>query len=84
VKIDHQVGQRYDNDHLFLSNRSPIIDKNNCVIGAAAILQDISELESISDELRRVKTLNKEFDVIFESSFDGIWLSDWRKSTVLS
>lgn len=34
------------------------------------------ELESISDELNRVKALNKEFDAIFESSFDGIWLSD--------
>ncbi len=64
------------NDHLFLSNRSPIVDKNNCVIGAVAILQDISELESISGELSRVKALNKEFDAIFESSFDGIWLSD--------
>jgi PAS domain S-box-containing protein len=63
-------------DKYFLSNRSPIVDKNNCVIGAVAILQDISELESISDELNRVKALNREFDAIFESSFDGIWLSD--------
>ncbi|QTA82478.1 PAS modulated sigma54-dependent transcriptional regulator [Desulfonema limicola] len=64
------------NDKLFLSNRSPIVDKTNRVIGAVAILQDISELESISDELSRVKKLNREFDAIFESSFDGIWLSD--------
>lgn len=64
------------NGKMFLSNRSPIVDKNNCVIGAVAILQDISELELISDELSRVKALNKEFDAIFESSFDGIWLSD--------
>ncbi len=63
-------------DNFFLSNRSPIVDKNDCIIGAVAILQDISELELISDELTRVKALNKEFDAIFESSFDGIWLSD--------
>jgi PAS domain S-box-containing protein/TyrR family helix-turn-helix protein len=63
-------------DNFFLSNRSPIVDKNNCIIGAVAVLQDISELELISDELSRVKALNKEFDAIFESSFDGIWLSD--------
>ncbi len=63
-------------DNYFLSNRSPIVDKNNRIIGAVAILQDISELESISDELSRVKALNREFDAIFESSFDGIWLSD--------
>jgi len=63
-------------DNYFLSNRSPIVDKNNSVIGAVAILQDISELEIISDELSRVKVLNQEFDAIFESSFDGIWLSD--------
>ncbi|THB76107.1 MAG: PAS domain S-box protein [Desulfobacteraceae bacterium] len=64
------------NGQLFLSNRSPIIDQNNCVIGAVAILQDISEIELISDELSRVKALNRELDAIFESSFDGIWLSD--------
>ena len=63
-------------DRFFLFNRSPIVDKNNCVIGAVAVLQDISELELVSDELSRVKALNKEFDAIFESSFDGIWLSD--------
>ncbi len=63
-------------DNYFLSNRSPIVDKNNRVIGAVAILQDISELELISDELNRVKELNREFDALFESSFDGIWLSD--------
>lgn len=33
-------------------------------------------MQLISDELSRVKALNKEFDAIFESSFDGIWLSD--------
>ncbi|HCY85851.1 MAG TPA: AAA family ATPase [Desulfobacteraceae bacterium] len=64
------------NNRLFLSNRSPIVDENNRIIGAVAVLQDISELELVSDELSRVKALNKEFDAIFESSFDGIWLSD--------
>ena len=63
-------------DNYFLSNRSPIVDRNNRIIGAVAVLQDISELESISGELNRVKELNREFDAIFESSFDGIWLSD--------
>ncbi len=37
---------------------------------------DTVNSESSKKELSRVKALNKELDAIFESSFDGIWLSD--------
>lgn len=60
----------------FLSNRSPIVTKNQTIIGAVAVLQDISEFEQIASELKQVKALNLELDAIFESSFDGIWLAD--------
>jgi PAS domain S-box-containing protein/TyrR family helix-turn-helix protein len=63
------------NGHFFLSNRSPIIKDSN-VVGAVAVLQDISEIESISRELERFKELNRELDAIIDSSFDGLYITD--------
>jgi PAS domain S-box-containing protein len=59
----------------FISNRSPII-KDNQVIGAVAVLQDISDVEQVSKELKSVKELNEELDAIIESSFDGLYITD--------
>jgi PAS domain S-box-containing protein len=64
------------NDRFFLSNRSPI-KKGNEIIGAVAVLQDISELNKISAELRNVKELN---DAIVESSHDGLVITDCKGS----
>ncbi|MDD3268307.1 MAG: sigma 54-interacting transcriptional regulator [Syntrophomonadaceae bacterium] len=63
------------NDHWFISNRSPII-KDGKIIGSVAVLQDISELEELSRELKYVKELNEELDAIIESSFDGLYITD--------
>lgn len=59
----------------FISNRTPI-RKGGQITGAVAVLQDISELESISRELENVKELNAELDAIIESSHDGIYLTN--------
>ncbi|KUG05135.1 inosine-5'-monophosphate dehydrogenase [hydrocarbon metagenome] len=63
------------NNCTFISNRTPI-KKHGKIIGAVAVLQDISELESISRELENVKELNDEMDAIIESSHDGIYLTN--------
>ncbi len=47
----------------FISNRTPI-KKNGEIIGAVAVLQDISELENISRELENVKELNDDLDLV--------------------
>ncbi|MGE5396292.1 MAG: sigma 54-interacting transcriptional regulator [Chitinophagales bacterium] len=59
----------------FISNRTPII-KDGKIIGAVAVLQEISELEQISQELAYVQRLNRELDAIIESSFDGLYVTD--------
>ncbi|MEN6462896.1 MAG: sigma 54-interacting transcriptional regulator [Syntrophomonas sp.] len=59
----------------FISNRTPI-KKRGKIIGAVAVLQDISELESISRELENVKELNKEMNAIIDCSYDGLFLTD--------
>jgi PAS domain S-box-containing protein/TyrR family helix-turn-helix protein len=69
------------NDHFFISNRSPII-KDGKIIGAVAVLQDISEVEEISRELLYVKELNEELDAIVESSFDGLYITDGKGITL--
>lgn len=64
-----------------ITNRAPII-KHGKIIGAVAVLNDISELEKISRELDYVKTLNKELDAIFDCSFDGLYITDGKAMTL--
>ncbi len=68
-----QFGQKLKlNENLsVITNRSPII-KDNQVVGAVAVFQDFSELESLASELLQVRELNKELEAILESFYDGI------------
>ncbi len=70
VKLTYTQGNR-----TYLTNQSPIYE-NGQVVGAVAIFQDISELEFISEELNSVKQLNKKLELIIESSYDGIIITD--------
>lgn len=58
-------------EHIIVTNRTPIIDEGR-VVGAIAVFQDISELESLAMELSQAKELNKELVAILESFYDGI------------
>ena len=66
---------------VYMSNRTPILDEGR-VIGAVAVLQDVSELESIADELEQTKQLNSEMTGIIESCFDGIYVTDGNGRTI--
>lgn len=68
-------------DRKLLSNRTPIIVDGE-IIGAVAVLQDMSDLESISKELTATKELSHELEAIIESSFDGIYVTDGRGKTL--
>ncbi|MGE5373315.1 MAG: sigma 54-interacting transcriptional regulator [Solirubrobacterales bacterium] len=68
-------------DRVFISNRSPII-KNGQIVGAVAVMQDVSELETISQELESTKRLASELDAIIESSFDGLYVTDGEGTTL--
>ncbi|MCK9314045.1 MAG: sigma 54-interacting transcriptional regulator [Methanocorpusculum sp.] len=65
----------------FITNRAPII-KNDEIIGAVAVLYDVSELENVSRELEYVKKLNQEMDAIIDSSFDGLYITDGQAVTL--
>lgn len=62
-------------DRILITNISQLRHKNETV-GAVAIIQDISDFENISEELKYTKELKGELDTIIESSFDGIYLTD--------
>ena len=68
-------------DKTYLSNRTPIKDRGK-VVGAVAVLQDISELAAIADELEHTKELTAELNAIIESSFDGIYVTDGQGQTI--
>lgn len=66
---------------VYMSNRTPILDEGR-VVGAVAVLQDVSELEAIADELEQTKLLNFEMKGIIESCFDGIYVTDGNGRTI--
>ena len=78
----HELAQKIEIDNrIFMSNRT-IIRSAGKVIGAVAVLQDISELESISNELEHTKRISAELDAIIESSYDGIYVTDGQARTL--
>ncbi|MFH1134799.1 MAG: sigma 54-interacting transcriptional regulator [Pseudomonadota bacterium] len=66
---------------IYLSNRTAIVVDGR-VAGAVAVLQDISELEAISNELENTKLISEELNAIIESSFDGIYVTDGQAKTL--
>lgn len=69
------------NSQTLISNRTPI-SVNGSIIGAVAVIQDISELEHISQELKSTRELKEEMDAIIDSSFDGIYVTDGEGKTL--
>ncbi|WP_088226611.1 sigma 54-interacting transcriptional regulator [Desulfosporosinus sp. FKB] len=59
----------------YVSNRTPIIEDGK-VVGAVGVFQDISEIESASQELKVLNALNDELNTVLNSSFDGILVTD--------
>ncbi|KYZ76988.1 Fis family transcriptional regulator [Anaerosporomusa subterranea] len=75
--------QTIQNSHI-LSNRSPIF-KDNKLLGAVAIFQDITELQAVADELETVKKLKSTLESILESGFECVVVVDTQgKITMLN
>lgn len=77
-----RLGQKvvYNNKG-FISNLTPMVG-NNHIIGAVEVLQDISELEMISEELNYTKQIKEELSAIIDSSFDGFHITDNHGKTL--
>jgi PAS domain S-box-containing protein len=68
-------------DVTIIVNRSPI-KKDEKVIGVLSVFQDISEYETIISDLEGYNTLYKELEAIFESSYDGLYITDGNAKTI--
>lgn len=64
-----------------IANRSPII-VNSKVEGIISVFQDISEYEAIISGLSGYKKLHRELEAIFESSFDGLYITNGKADTI--
>ncbi|HEY8346723.1 MAG TPA: sigma 54-interacting transcriptional regulator [Symbiobacteriaceae bacterium] len=63
------------NQMTLVISRTPIWS-NGRVIGAAAILQDISDLERVAGELREVKALKEQLNLVLDAVGEGICVVD--------
>ncbi|GAB6171155.1 sigma 54-interacting transcriptional regulator [Paradesulfitobacterium aromaticivorans] len=70
-KAEFGQKKQLDDDLVIVTNRTPII-RDGRVVGAIAVFQDVSELESLASELSQVQELNRELEAILESFYDGI------------
>jgi PAS domain S-box-containing protein len=64
-----------------IANRNPIV-VNGEVVGVISVFQDISEYEAIISELQGYKELHRELEAIFESSQDGLYITDGMANTI--
>lgn len=66
------IGRKfYSNGALFVANRTPIIDQNGEIVGAIGVAQEITELQTIADELESVKELKGILETILEAGYEG-------------
>lgn len=67
-----EIGAKYTfNEGTTIVNKTPLID-NGRVIGAIAIFQDITELESVAAELGIVKSLNRTLQTVLDIGYDAL------------
>ncbi|MGC8602246.1 MAG: sigma 54-interacting transcriptional regulator [Desulfomonilaceae bacterium] len=64
-----------------IANRNPIVFDEK-VFGAISVFQDISEHEALISDLQGYRKLHRELEAIFESSFDGLYITDGKANTI--
>ncbi len=71
-----ETSQKFEyQDKVLIANRTPIrVDGK--VTGAVAVVQDISDLESITNELRNAKQSKEDMEAIIAASLDSIFVVD--------
>lgn len=77
-----QIGQKITLPQAtIIVNRSPIIIDGR-IVGAISVFQETSEYEAIISKLECYQTLNRELEAIFESSEDGLYITDNSATTI--
>ena len=64
-----------------IANRTPIY-QNGKIVGVISVFQDVSEHEKLISQLHNYQKLHKELEAIFESSYDGFYITDGAATTL--
>ncbi|GAW93032.1 sigma 54-interacting transcriptional regulator [Calderihabitans maritimus] len=67
-------------DKVLLINRTPFY-KDGVLQGAVSIFQDITELETVTKELKQLRELKEELEAVFDASYDEIYVTDGEGNT---
>jgi len=79
-----EIGANYSNDKLItMVNKTPLVDDGR-VVGAIAIFQDITELESIAEEMETVKRLNQTLRAVLDIGYDALVVVNEAAKIVLA
>jgi len=79
---ESQIGRKITLPEVtIIANRTPII-KDSAVIGVISVFQDVSEHEKIISQLQNYQKLHRELEAIFESSYDGFYVTDGDAKTL--
>lgn len=67
---EHQIGRiQHINENIVITNRAPIINQNNEVLGAIGIFQDISEvigIQEVNEKFKGIISISKSIDEVKE------------------
>ncbi len=64
-----------------IANRTPLFSDDE-VVGVISVFQDVSEHEKIISQLQNYQKLHRELEAIFESSYDGFYVTDGDANTL--
>jgi PAS domain S-box-containing protein len=64
-----------------ISNRTPLY-QDGAIVGAVAVIQEVCDLEQISDQLQIHRRLVRELEAVIDSSDDGIYIADGKGVTL--
>ncbi len=79
-----EIGSNYRNEELItIVNKTPLID-DGMVVGAIAIFQDITDLESIAEEMDTVKRLNQTLRAVLDIGYDALVVVNEEGKIVLT
>ncbi|MBW1612688.1 MAG: sigma 54-interacting transcriptional regulator [Deltaproteobacteria bacterium] len=70
------------NGNTFLENRLPVI-KQKKVIGVVSVFREVFPSENICEELNTHKQVTEKLNAIFESLYDGIYITDKDGKTLM-
>ncbi|GGE10551.1 putative sigma L-dependent transcriptional regulator YqiR [Marinithermofilum abyssi] len=75
--------QELPNGIRIITNREPVVDKEGRIIGAVAVFRDITEVQSLMQQVTDLKDMKSQLQAIIDSSDDAISVVDTQGLGVL-